>query len=142
MKLRRPNKTNPIINNQEDDKVVVDGFMTPSEIVERGKLAAKNTIETMKLMYPHSPEMRIKEEEYIANRELNNALRELENENKEGISAYYSKHKIKEKIMNINKEIKKLNEEYDNTRRTNLLYEKENKIKELEKIIEDLKNHK
>lgn len=140
MKLRKPNKNEPIINNQEDDKVVVDGFMTPAEIVERGKLAAKNTIETMKIMYPHSPELRITEESYIANQELNNALRELENQNKEGISAFYAKHKIKDKIKNINNEIDKLTEEYKETRRTNLLYQKENKIKELEKIIKELKD--
>lgn len=141
MILRKANKTNPIENNQEDDKVVVDGFMTPGEIVERGKLAAQNTIETMKLMYPHSPEMRIKEEEYIANKQLNDALRELESQNKEGISAFYSKHKIKEKIKSINEDIKRLTEEYQETRRTNLLYQKENKIKELEEIIKNIKQH-
>lgn len=139
MKIRKPVKCKPIINDQKDDKVVVDGFMTPAEIVERGKLAAQNTIETMKLMYPHSPEMRIKEEEYIANKQLNDALRELENQNKEGISAFYSKHKIKEKIKSINEEIKNLTEEYQETRKTNLLYQKENKIRELEEIIKDLK---
>ena len=122
MKIRKANNCKPVINNQEDDKVIVDGFMTPSEIVERGKLAAQNTIETMKLMYPHSPELRLKEEEYIANEELNNALRQLEKENKEGISAFYSKHKIKEKITSLNQEIKDLNEKYEETRRTNLLY--------------------
>lgn len=142
MNLRKPNKCKPIKNNQEDDKVVVDGFMTPSEIVERGKLAAKNTIETMKIMYPHSPEMRIREEEYIANEQLNNALRELENQNKEGISAFYSKHKIKERIRSINADINRLNEEYNETRRTNILYQKENKIKELEGIIKELQRAK
>lgn len=142
MKLRKPNKNNPIINDQSDDKVVVDGFMTPGEIVERGKLAAQNTIETMKIMYPHSPEMRLKEEEYIKNTELNNALRELEKQNKEGIAAFYAKHKIKEKIKSIRDEITSLNEEYKETRRTNLLYQKENKIKELENIIETLKKEK
>ena len=141
MKLRKPNSSIPIINDQEDDKVVVDGFMTPGEIVERGKLAAQNTIETMKLMYPHSPEARIREEEYIASTELNNALRELEQQNKEGISGFYAKHKIKEKIKSINEEIKKLSEQYNETRKTNLLYKKENRIKELEKIIEELKNN-
>lgn len=141
MNIRKPNKCEPIKNNQGDDKVVVDGFMTPGEIVERGKLAAQNTIETMKIMYPHSPEMRIREQEYIANEQLNNALRELENQNKEGISAFYSKHKIKEKIKNINDDIKKLNEEYIESRRTNLLYQKENKIKELEDIIKELKSN-
>lgn len=142
MKLRKPNKNNPTINDQSDDKVVVDGFMTPGEIVERGKLAAQNTIETMKIMYPHSPEMRLKEEEYIKNTELNNALRELENQNKEGIAAFYAKHKIKEKIKSIRDEITSLNEEYQETRRTNLLYQKESKIKELENIIETLKKEK
>lgn len=140
MKLRKPNNNPPIKNNQEDDKVVVDGFMTPGEIVERGKLAAKNTIETMKLMYPHSPEMRIKEQEYIANKELNDALRELEKQNREGISAFYAKHKIKEKINAIKNEIESLTEEYNETRRTNLLYQKENRIKELESIVKDLKD--
>ena len=139
MNIRKPNKCAPIINNQGDDKVVVDGFMTPSEIVERGKLAAQNTIETMKMMYPHSPEMRIREEEYIANNDLNKALRELENQNKEGISAFYAKHKIKDKIKGINDEIKRLTDEYNETRRTNLLYQKENKIRELEAIIDSLK---
>lgn len=142
MKRREPNKCKPITNNQEDDKVVVDGFMTPSEIVERGKLAAKNTIETMKIMYPHSPELRLREEECIKNKELNDALRELEQQNKEGISAFYSKHKIKEKINNIRKDLISLNEDYKETRRTNLLYQKENKIKELENIINELKNKK
>ena len=142
MKLRKPNKNNPIINDQSDDKVVVDGFMTPGEIVERGKLAAQNTIETMKIMYPHSPESRLREEEYIKNTELNNALRELENQNKEGIAAFYAKHKIKEKIKSIRDEITSLNEEYKETRRTNLLYQKESKIKELENIIETLKKEK
>lgn len=140
MKMRRANKCKPIENNQEDDKVVVDGFMTPGEIVERGKLAAQNTIETMKLMYPHSPEMRLKEEENIKNTELNNALRELENQNKEGIAAFYAKHRIKEKIKSIRDEINSLNQKYIETRRTNLLYQKESKIRELEDIIKTLKS--
>ena len=142
MKLRKPNENKPIINSQKDDKVVVDGFMTPSEIVERGKLAAQNTIETMKKMYPHSPEARILEEEYIANKELNNTLRELEQQNKEGISSFYAKHSLKQKIKSLQNDIEQLNKEYQETRRTNILYQKENKIKELEKIVEDLKKAK
>lgn len=140
MKRRIPNSNKPITNNQEDDKVVVDGFMTPTEIVERGKLAAQNTIDTLKRMYPHSPELRLKEQENIANTELNNALRQLEKENKEGISSFYAKHKIKEKITSLNKDIEELNAKYEETRRTSLLYEKENKIKELEDIVEKLKS--
>lgn len=141
MKRRLPNKNEPIKNNQEDDKVVVDGFMTPAEIVERGKLSAYNTIETMKAMYPHSPEVRIAEEENIANDQLNKILREIEKENKEGISAYYTNHNIKEKIKSIKKEIDSINNQYAETRRTNLLYQKESKIKELEEIINNLKKH-
>ena len=139
MTIRKPNKCIPIINNQSDDKVVVDGFMTPQEIVERGKLAAYNTIETMKKMYPHSPELRIIEEENIANKTLNDALRELETQNKEGINAFYAKHQIKEKINSIKNELTRLNEEYNETKKTNLLYEKEKKIQELEDIINQLK---
>lgn len=140
MKIRKANKCSPIVNDQGDDKVVVDGFMTPQEIVERGKLAAINTIESMKKMYPHSPEQRIVEEENIANMELNNALRELENQNREGINAFYAKHKIKEKISSIRNELNRLTEEYNETKRTNLLYQKEQKIKELENIVKNLKN--
>lgn len=142
MRIRRANNCLPIINNQEDDKVVVDGFMTPQEIVERGRLSAINTIETMKKMYPHSPELRLIEEENIANTELNNALRELESQNKESIAAFYSKHKIKERILNIRNEINELTDKYNETKKTNLLYQKEMKIKELEDIIKDIKNNK
>lgn len=139
MILRKPNKNKPIKNNQEDDKVIVDGFMSASEIVERGKLAAYNTIEAMKAMYPHSPELRLIEEENIANEELNKVLRSIELENKEGISAFYAKHNIKEKIKSLKSELDSLNNQYAETRRTSLLYEKENKIRELENIISNLK---
>ena len=128
-------KTNPIENAQEDDKTVVDGYLSPGEIVERGKLAAVNTIETLKQMYPHSPELKLKEEEMMANEELNKTLRAIEKENRENISAYYVKHKIKESITEIKNQITKLNEEYEKSKHTNLLYQKEQKIKELEALI-------
>lgn len=139
MKIRKANKTIPIINNQKDDKVVVDGFLTPSEIVERGKLAAQNTIETLKRLYPHAPKQKIEEMELIANEQLNKELRRLESENKENISAFYEKHKIKDQINTIRKDIINLNEKYKETQQINALYQKEQKIKELESIIENLK---
>lgn len=139
MKIRKANKTIPIINNQKDDKVVVDGFLTPSEIVERGKLAAQNTIETLRRLYPHAPKQKIEEMELIANEQLNKELRRLESENKENISAFYEKHKIKDQINTIRKDIINLNEKYKETKQINALYQKEQKIRELESIIENLK---
>ena len=140
MKIRKGNNTIPIQNNQKDDKVVVDGFLTPAEIVERGKLAAQNTIETLRQLYPHAPKQKIEEMELIANEELNKELRRLESENKENISAFYAKHKIKDKINEIRKDITNLNEKYKETQQINALYQKERKIKELESIVEQLKN--
>lgn len=139
MILRKPNKTSPRTNNQEDDKVVVDGFLTPSEIVERGKLAAQNTIETLRQLYPHAPEQKVREMELIANENLNRELRRLENENKENISAFYEKHKIKDKINEIRKELIRLDDEYKETQHISAIYQKESKIKELEEIIKNLK---
>ena len=139
MRLRKPNNNKPIINAQGDDKVVVDGYLTPAEIVERGKLAATNTIETLKAMYPHSPEQKVREMEIIANKELNDQLRRLEQDNKENISAYYEKHRLRDKIKSIQNEINKMQEQYENTKQINQLYKKEQKIKELEDIIESMK---
>lgn len=136
MKIRAANSNKPIVNNQEDDKTVIDGYLSPGEIVERGRLAAINTIETLKEMYPHSPELKVKEQEMIIDKEINKELKAIENENKEAISAYYKKHKIKERITGLKDQITKLNEEYQTSKHTNLLYQKEQKIKELQDIID------
>ena len=139
MNLRKPNKNIPLINNQEDDKVVVDGFLSPAEIVERGRLSAKSTIEQMKMLYPHSEEAQVREREMMVDEALNKELKALEIENKEKISAFYAKHKIKDKIKSIKNELSNLNSEFEKTKHISLIEEKNRKIKELEDLITEAK---
>ena len=137
MKIRKANNNSPVINNQKDDKTVVDGYLSPSEIEARGQLSAEKTIEFMNRVYPKSPEFELKERELMLDDKLNQILRETKRENSEKVAAAYSLNTTRQRIINIQNEIKALNSKIDETRRINYVYEKERKIKELEKIINE-----
>ena len=139
MKLRKPNKCEPTTNNQETDNVVVDGVTSPQELLERAEMASQNTIEQLKRLYPKSPEYELKERENIFNQELNKLLNQTEREARDKIDQFYSRHKLKEKINEARNELRRLDNEYKETKKVSAIYEKERRIQELEKIIEDMK---
>ena len=129
-------------NNQKSDKVVVEGIMSPEEIFERGQLASRNTLEYLKRMYPKTPEYELQERENIANEFLNKELKKLEGENKQKIDSIYAAHGVKQKIKEITNEISSINKKIENERQANDIYLKEQKIKELENIIENYRKEK
>lgn len=141
MKRRLPNKCEPTANNQETDNVVVEGITSPQELLERAEIASQNTIEQLKRMYPKSPEYELKERENIFDRQLNKILNTTEREAKDKIDQFYSRHKIKEKIASVRNELARLDKEYEESKKVSIIYEKENKIRELENIIKDLQKN-
>lgn len=141
MKRRLPNKCEPTANNQETDNVVVEGITSPQELLERAEIASQNTIEQLKRMYPKSPEYELKERENIFDRQLNKILNTTEREAKDKIDQFYSRHKIKEKITSVRNELARLDKEYEESKKVSIIYEKENKIRELENIIKDLQKN-
>lgn len=143
MKMRKPNKTKPIeVDNSITDYVIVEGITSPEELVERGKLTAQNTIDYLKQMYPKSPELESKEKEYAINKKFNDYLKELEKENKEKISQVYNAHDIRQKIINLKNEITRINDEITKSNEVNLIYQKDNKIRELEKLLKEATKEK
>lgn len=138
MKRRIPNKCSPTTNNQETDNVVVDGITSPQELLERAEIASQNTIEQLKRMYPKSPEYELKERENIFNQELNKILNNTEREAKDKIDQFYSRHRIKERILEIKGQLASLDKQYEESKKVSIIYEKEQKIRELEDIIKNL----
>lgn len=136
MKMRIPN-SNPArsTDNTISDMVVVEGYTSPEEILERGKLASENTIEALKRMYPKTPELEVREKELMLNKEFNKELIAIMSENKEKIDNIYLAHSMRERIKSLNNEIKSINEQIQQTHETNLIYEKDRKIKELEDLL-------
>ena len=140
MLARKGNKTIPIINNQESDKVIIDGLMTTEDLVLQGTTAAQNTIEMLKKMYPHNPQIEEAEKKIMQDEFLQYQLEKIGVENKEQIEAYYANQVLKDKILKTKNEIERLNKKYENEKENNLIYEKEAKIKELEDTILQLKS--
>lgn len=138
MKIRKPNDNPPkATDNTISDMVVVEGYTSPEEILERGQLASENTIEALKRMYPKTPELETRERELMLNKEFNKELMAIMSENKEKIDNIYLAHSMRERIKSLNNEIKSINEEIQKTHESNLIYEKDRKIKELEQLLQE-----
>lgn len=138
MKIRKANHNEPTeINNHISDMVIVEGYTSPEEILERGQLASQNTIEALKKMYPKTPELEIREKELMLNQQFNKELRAVMSENKEKIDNIYIAHSMRQKIKSLNNEIKAINEDIQKNHESNLIYEKDRKIKELEQLLQE-----
>lgn len=136
MKLRKPNSNKPReTDNSITDMVVVEGYTSPEEILERGQLASQNTIESLKKMYPKSPELEAKEREFILNEQFNKELKMIMSENKEKIDGIYLAHSVREKTKSLVNELKDINSKIEKSKEVNLVYEKDRKIKELEELL-------
>ena len=82
-------------------------------------------------MYPHNPDLQAKEEAIISDSALVEKLRIAGKDNDEKINALYSNQKIKQKIKETRDSLNKLNKEYEKTHENNLIYQKDQKIKEI-----------
>lgn len=140
MKIRKPNKNKPIANNQESDKVVIDGLMTAEDLTDFGVRAGINTIEQLRAMYPKNTELEARELEIMSDEALANKLRIAGKDNDEKINAIYQNQLLKNKINETRAEIQKLNKEFKKSHEENIIYEKDRKIKELEETLEKYKN--
>lgn len=140
MTIKQPNKTSPIANNQESDKVIIDGLMTAEDLTDLGMRAGMNTIEQLRSMYPKNPKLEAKELEIMSDEALANKLRIAGKDNDEKINAIYQNQLLKNKINETRSEIQKLNKEFQKSHEENLIYEKDRKIKELEETLAKYKN--
>ena len=140
MKIRKPNKNKPITNDQQSDKVVIDGLMTAEDLVDFGVKAGVNTIEQLRTMYPKNVELEEREKEIMSDEALAEKLRIAGKDNDEKINAIYQNQLLKNKIKETRDEIQKLNKDYKKSHEENILYEKDRKIKELEDELEKFKN--
>ena len=120
--------------------VVVEGYTSPEEILERGQLASENTIEALKRMYPKTPELEAREKELMLNKQFNKELMAVMSENKEKIDGVYLAHSMRERIKSLNNELININEQIQKTHESNLIYEKDRKIKELESLLKQATN--
>ena len=102
MKIRRPNRNKPIANNQESDKVIMDGLMTAEDLTDLGVRAGINTIEQIRAMYPKNEELEKRELEIMSDEELVKKLRIAGKDNDEKINAFYQNQLIKNKIKSWN----------------------------------------
>lgn len=137
MKIRKAHPEQAIKNNQESDKVVIDGLMTTEELTQIGQRAAINTKDVLMKMYPKNPELEAKELDLINDEAFAKRLAELNNVNEEGIEAFYSNQKLKNKIHETRIELQKLNKEYNKTKEQNLIYEQNRKIEELTTALKE-----
>ena len=138
MKIRKGNDTNPITNNQESDKVVIDGLMTAEDLVALGRNAGMNTIEQLKIMYPKNEEYEKFELEKINEENLTKELRKAGQQNDEKINSIYANQLAKEEITKTKKEIERLQNEYQKTKDNKLIEEKDKKIRELQEKVDKL----
>lgn len=90
MKIFKPRHNPATKNNQESDKVIVEGVCTAEDLWERGQLAGQQTIEALKRMYPKSLEIEEKELELMNNQPFVDSLRQACKENKEKIDSIFS----------------------------------------------------
>ena len=75
MIIRKPNNNPPISNNQESDKVVIDGLMTAEDLTDLGMKAGQNTIEQLRALYPKNPELEKRELDIMSDDALAQKLR-------------------------------------------------------------------
>lgn len=142
MKLRKPNKNGPReTDNTISDMVVVEGYTSPEEVLERGQLASQNTIESLKKIYPKSPELEAKERELMLNDMFNKELQMVMSENKEKIDGVYLAHAMREKTKSLVNEINDINSKIEKSKEVNLIYEKDRKIRQLEELLRQAKNN-
>lgn len=143
MKIRKANNNEAVkTDNSITDYVVVEGIISPEEIVERGKLTAQSTIDFLKQLYPKSPEKEARERELILDREFNKYLKQVEEENKEKISTIYNAHDIRQKVINLKNELTEINDKIKKSNEVNLIYQKDAKIRELEKLLKEAQESK
>ena len=135
MKIFKPRHNGPTVNNQESDKVIVEGVCTAEDLWERGQLAGQQTIEALKKMYPKSPELEAQELELMNNQPFVDSLRKACSENKEKIDSIYSNQRIKDSIKQTRDKINQLSAEYEKTKQNNILYEKDKLIRELQEKL-------
>ena len=137
MTIIKPRHNPPTANNQESDKVVVEGVCTAEDLWERGQLAGQQTIEALKRMYPKSTELEAKELELMNNQPFVDSLRAACKENKEKIDSIYSNQRIKDTIKQTRDKINQLSAEYEKTKQNNILYEKDKLIRELQEKLNE-----
>lgn len=135
MKIRKGNANKPIENNQESDKVCIDGLMRTEDLVSYGQIAGMQTIEELRKMYPKNAEYEEKERIIMNDDELTLKLRAAGKDNDEKINAVYQNQRLQEKIRNTRNKINSLNKEYEQTHQENIIYQKNQKIRELEDEI-------
>lgn len=136
MLAKKANKNYPIINNQESDKVVIDGLMTAEDLTVIGQEAGAKTIEQLRTLYPKNTNLEQREMEIMSDEELTRKLRIAGKDNDEKINSIYQNQLLKNKINETRNEIQRLNKEFERTHEENLIYEKDRKIKELENELE------
>lgn len=135
MKIRKGNDSKPVENNQESDKVCIDGLMKTEDLVSYGQIAGMQTIEELRKMYPKNTEYEERERIIMNDEELTLKLRAAGKDNDEKINAVYQNQKLKEKIRDTRNQINSLNKEYEQTHQENIIYQKNQKIRELEDEI-------
>lgn len=140
MKIRQGNKNTATINNQESDKVVIDGLVTAEDLAIIGQNAGVQTIEQLRQLYPKNVELEERELEIMNNDALIEKLRIAGKDNDEKINAFYQNQLYKDKIVKTRAEIQRINKEYEKTREENLIFEKDRKIRELEDELVKYKN--
>lgn len=136
MLAKKANKNYPIINNQESDKVVIDGLMTAEDLTVIGQEAGAKTIEQLRTLYPKNTNLEQREMEIMSDEELTRKLRIAGKDNDEKINSIYQNQLLKNKINETRNEIQRLNKEFERTHEENLIFEKDRKIKELENELE------
>ena len=135
MKIRKGNDSKPVENNQESDKVCIDGLMKTEDLVSYGQIAGMQTIEELRKLYPKNAEYEEREKIIMNDEELTLKLRAAGKDNDEKINAVYQNQKLKEKIRDTRDKINSLNKEYEQTHQENIIYQKNQKIRELENEI-------
>lgn len=140
MLVRKANKNQAIANNQESDKVVIDGLMTAEDLSIVGQRAGMQTIEQLRQLYPRNLELEQRELEIMSDEALVEKLRVAGKDNDEKINAFYQNQLYKDKINQTRAEIQRLNKEYERTHEENLIFEKDRKIRELENELVKYKN--
>lgn len=139
MLTRKSNKNYPITNNQESDKVVIDGLMTAEDLTLIGQEAGAKTIEQLRTLYPKNIDLEKREMEIMSDEELTRKLRIAGKDNDEKINSIYQNQLLKNKIRETRAEVQRLNKEFERTHEENLMFEKDRRIRELENELEKAK---
>lgn len=132
MLVKKINKNYPIVNNQESDKVVIDGLMTAEDLTMIGQEAGAKTIEQLRTLYPKNVDLEQREMEIMNDEELTKKLRIAGKDNDEKINSIYQNQLLKDKIRETRAEVQRLNKEFERTHEENLIHEKDRRIRELE----------